>query len=260
LYDTILQAENAGLVTLTLNRPGVLNALDDTMAAELLDALDRAAGDPAVRAVLLTGAGRGFLAGQDLNSVSGMRAAGSFSSHLTATWNPLIRRLWSLEKPIVAAVNGPAIGAGCAVALACDLVLASAGAVFVAAFSKLGFIPDAGLTWLLPRLIGMPRALEIVYLGDPIDASRALQLGLVNEVVPAPTLMKRAGELAQRLAEGPTIAFGSAKRVMHQAQGLSLDEALELEGSVQDVVGGTADNREGVAAFFDKRRPEFQGR
>jgi 2-(1,2-epoxy-1,2-dihydrophenyl)acetyl-CoA isomerase len=157
-------------------------------------------------------------------------------------------------------VNGPAIGAGCAVALACDLVLASADAVFVAAFSKLGFIPDAGLTWLLPRLVGMPRALEIVYLGDPIDASRALQLGLVNEVVPAPTLMKRAGELAQRLAEGPTIAFGSAKRVMHQTQGLSLDEALELEGSVQDVVGRTADNREGVAAFFDKRRPAFQGR
>jgi 2-(1,2-epoxy-1,2-dihydrophenyl)acetyl-CoA isomerase len=233
LYHTILQAENAGLVTLTLNRPGVLNALDDTMAAELLDALDRAASDPAVRAVLLTGAGRGFLAGQDLNSVAGLRAAGSFSSHLAATWNPLIRRLWSLEKPIVAAVNGPAIGAGCAVALACDLVLASAGAVFVAAFSKLGFIPDAGLTWLLPRLVGMPRALEIVYLGDPIDASRALQLGLVNEVVPAPTLMKRAGELAQRLAEGPTIAFGSAKRVMHQAQGLSLDEALDLEGSAQ---------------------------
>lgn len=259
MYDTILQAENAGLVSITLNRPGVLNALDDRMAAELLDALERAAGDPAVRAVLLTGAGRGFLAGQDLNSVADMRTAGSFSEHLSATWNPLVRRLWTLEKPVVAAVNGPAVGAGCAVALACDIVLASERAVFVTAFSKLGFIPDAGLTWLLPRLVSMPRALEIVYLGDSIDAPRALQLGLVNDVVAPEELMKRATDLASRLAEGPTAAYAAAKRVMHEGLTLSLDDAMALEGSVQDLVGATADNREGLAAFFEKRPPRFQG-
>jgi len=259
LYDTILQAEKAGLVSITLNRPGVLNALNDTMAAELLDALDRAAGNPAVRAVLLTGAGRGFLAGQDLNSVADMRAAGSLSDHLDATWNPLVRRLWTLEKPVVAAVNGPAVGAGCAVALACDIVLASEQAVFVAAFSKLGFIPDAGLTWLLPRLVGMPRALEIIYLGDPINAGRALQLGLTNEVLPPDTLVPQATELALRLAEGPTTAYGAAKRVMHAGLTLNLDEAMALEGSVQDLVGATADNREGLTAFFEKRTPYFQG-
>jgi 2-(1,2-epoxy-1,2-dihydrophenyl)acetyl-CoA isomerase len=259
LYETILQVENAGLVSLTLNRPGVLNAMNDTMAAELLDALDRAADDPTVRAVLLTGAGRAFLAGQDLNSVDDMRAAGSFSEHLAATWNPLIRRLWTLEKPVVAAVNGAAVGAGCAVALACDLVLASERAVFVAAFSKLGFIPDAGLTWLLPRLVGMPRALEIIYLGESVHADRALQLGLVKDVVPPETLLKRATGLALRLADGPTLAYGAAKRAMHDALELSLDDAMDREGSLQDLVGETADNREGVAAFFEKRIPLFRG-
>ncbi|HEY4410448.1 MAG TPA: enoyl-CoA hydratase/isomerase family protein, partial [Acidimicrobiia bacterium] len=185
--STILQSQDAGLVTLTLDRPGVLNAMDDAMAAELLAAFDRAAADPTVRAVLLTGAGRAFTAGQDLGDVAQMREAGGFAEHLAATWNPLIQRVWTLEKPVVAAVNGPAIGAGCALALACDLVLASEQALFVAAFSKLGFIPDAGLTWFLPRLVGMAKAMEIVYLGDPIDAARALTIGLVNEVVPHQT-------------------------------------------------------------------------
>jgi 2-(1,2-epoxy-1,2-dihydrophenyl)acetyl-CoA isomerase len=257
LYDTILRTQNAGLVTVTLNRPGVLNAMNDTMAAELLDALDGAAADPAVRAVLLTGAGRAFLAGQDLNSVADMD--GSFSTHLAATWNPLIRRLWTLEKPVVAAVNGPAVGAGCAVALACDLVLASEQAVFMAAFSRLGFIPDAGLTWLLPRLVGMPRALEIAYLGDPIHADRALRLGLVNEVVVPETLLSRATDLALRLADGPTVTHGTTKRAMHDALGLSLDEAMDREGQWQDRVGATADHSEGLAAFFEKRPPQFRG-
>lgn len=256
---TILQSEDAGLVTLTLDRPGVLNAMDDAMAAELLAALDRAAADPAVRALLLTGAGRAFCAGQDLGEVDRMRQGGGFAEHLAATWNPLIERIWTLEKPVMAAVNGPAIGAGGALALACDLVVASEQALFVAAFSKLGVIPDAGLTWFLPRLVGMAKAMEIVYLGDPIDAARALHLGLVNEVVPAPTLMKRATDLALRLAAGPTQAYGAAKRVMHAAVMLPLRDTMHLEASTQDLVGETADNREGLAAFFEKRSPRFRG-
>lgn len=189
-----------------------------------------------------------------------MRDRGTFSDHLAQTWNPVVRGLWALEKPVVAAVNGPVVGAGMAVALACDLVVASERAVFIAAFSGLGFIPDAGLTWLLPRVAGMARALEIVYLAEPIDAGRAMSLGLVNEVVAPAALMERAGELVQRLAAGPTVAYGAAKRVMHRALEISFHETLELEGAVQDLVGATEDNREGVAAFLDKRNPKFKGR
>jgi len=258
--ETVTWAEGAGVATITLNRPHVLNALNRPMAEELHGLLRRAAAEESVRAVLLTGAGRAFLAGQDLRVVDDIRAGGSFSQNLADTWNAIVSALWNLEKPVVAAVNGSAVGAGIAVALACDLVLASDRATFVGAFDKLGFIPDAGLTWLLPRLIGMPKAMQTIYLGEPIDAPTAAALGLVAQVVPADELLGCAGDIARRLATGPTAAFGATKRVMHRGLHLCLDEALALEAAVQDVVAATEDAHEGVAAYLDKRPPKFRGR
>lgn len=258
-YEAITTEQSGAVATITLNRPELFNAFNDTMAADLLDAIGWVAGDDSVRSLLITGAGRAFLAGQDVGAINDLRSGG-FSRYLAQTWNAVVRGLWTLEKPVVAAVNGPVIGAGVAVPLASDVVLASEEAVFIVAFSKLGFIPDAGVTWLLPRLVGMSRALEIVYLAEPIDAARAERLGLVNEVVSGADLMERAHAVAQRLAAGPTGAYGAAKRVMHRAVELSFDEALELEGAVQDAVGATEDNLEGVAAFLEKRAPQFKGR
>jgi 2-(1,2-epoxy-1,2-dihydrophenyl)acetyl-CoA isomerase len=259
-YETLNWEQEGGAVTVTLNRPELFNAFNETMAAELLDVIDRIATDQSVRAALFTGAGKAFLAGQDLREVEDLRAAGTFREYLERSWNPVVSGIWNLAKPTVAAVNGPAVGAGVGFALACDLVLASERASFIIPFSQLGFIPDAGLTWLLPRLVGMGRALELVYLAEPFDALRAEQLGLVNEVTSPDKLAGRAREIVGRLAQGPTVALGAAKQAMHAATAISYDEALASEAVIQDVAGRTADNREGVAAFLEKRSPTFGGR
>src|SRR5688500_4275063 len=183
-YETILWEQDGGLVTVTLNRPEMFNAMNPALVDDLLAAWERAGSDPTVRAVLLTGAGKAFQAGQDLGEVAGMRERGTFSEYLEASWNPVVSGLWNLSKPTVAAVNGPAIGAGVALGLACDLILASDRATFTTPFTRLGFCPDAGISWLLPRAVGMARALELVYLAEPVDAARAERIGLVNEVVP----------------------------------------------------------------------------
>lgn len=259
-YETIIWDQDGGLVTVTLNRPEMFNALNPAMAAELVAAWEQAGADPTVRAVLVTGAGKAFQAGQDLGEVAAMRERGTFSEYLAGSWDPVVTGLWNLAKPTVAAVNGPVIGAGMALALACDLLIASERATFTAPFTRLGFVPDAGLTWLLPRIVGLPRAKEIIYLTDPVDAARAERMGLVNEVVAPGALVERATAVARRLAEGPTVALGQAKRILHAAADATLPEAMTLEGAAQDVAGAADDCREGVAAFLEKRPPRYTGR
>lgn len=256
--DTIIVETSGGVTTITLNRPEVLNAVNTPMAKELHDAVRQAARDAAVRCVVLTGAGRGFCSGQDLRG----RAAGDFSyrAHLRSTYNPVILLLRTMEKPVLAAVNGVAAGAGCSLALAADLRVASARASFIQIFSRVGLIPDSGSTWFLPRLVGTGKAFELACTAEPVDAAEALRLGLVNRVVPPDDLMPQTMELAMRLASGPTRAYGLTKRAFAYAIGASLEQALEYEAQVQEIAGHTADHREGVAAFIEKREAKFEGR
>jgi 2-(1,2-epoxy-1,2-dihydrophenyl)acetyl-CoA isomerase len=255
LYETILFEVKDGVATITLNRPEAANALDDQMAGEFLQALAQARTDASVRALVVTGAGKVFCAGQDLKAVPDR----SIGEILATTWNPIVRGLRELEKPVVGALNGAAAGAGAGVALACDVRVASERASFVILFSRIGLIPDAGLTWALPRLVGMGRALELAWLTEPVDATRALELGLVNRVVAPDDLMDEAGALARRLAEGPTLAFGLTKRAMNRALNLAFPDALDYEGMLQEVAFDSADFGEGVAAFFEKRPARFTG-
>lgn len=256
--DTIIVEQTGGVMTITLNRPDVLNAVNDQMAAELRDALRQAARDAAVRCVVITGAGRGFCSGQDLRDRADGRT--SYRDHLRATYHPVISSIRTMEKPVLAAVNGVAAGAGCSLALAADLRVASDRASFIEIFSRVGLVPDSGSTWLLPRLVGLGKALELAYLAEPVDAQEALRLGLVNRVVAHEDLMPKTLDVAQRLATGPTQAYGLTKRAMTYALRSTLDDALEYESHMQEVAGRTQDHREGVKAFLEKRQPKYEGR
>jgi 2-(1,2-epoxy-1,2-dihydrophenyl)acetyl-CoA isomerase len=258
LYETITYEAKDGVATITLNRPDAANALNNAMAEELQDALKQVAKDDTVRAVLLTGAGKVFCAGQDLKDFSA--TSRSVSEHIALTWAPIVRRIRSLEKPVVAALNGAAAGAGCGLALACDMRVASEKASIVVLFSRVGLVPDAGTTWFLPRLVGMGKALEMAFLTEPVGAADAERLGLVNKVVTHEALLEEAGALARKLAEGPTVAYGLTKRAMNRAASMTLDEALEYEGMLQDVAAGTSDAAEAMRAFVEKRPPNYQGR
>ncbi|MCC7358756.1 MAG: enoyl-CoA hydratase/isomerase family protein [Anaerolineales bacterium] len=258
-YTTLLYDLTGGVATLTLNRPEVLNAFNDEMAAEALTAVKTAERDPAVRCLVLTGAGKGFCAGQDLQALRARAAAGSFRAHLERTYNPLISRLRALEKPVIAQINGPAAGAGLGLALACDLRYAAAGAKLRLAFSGIGLAPDSGTSFFLPRLIGPARAFELAATNAPLTAERALAWGLVNGVYPAEELAAAVRAVAEQLAAAPTKALGLTKRAFNQAAHLTLDEALAYEAQLQEIAGRTADYHEGVAAFLAKRPPAFRG-
>jgi len=257
MADTLIVEQRDGVMTITLNRPEVLNAVNDLMAQELRDALRTAARDAAVRCLVITGAGRGFCSGQDLRD----RAAGdrSYREHLRATYNPVITQIHTLEKPVLAAVNGVAAGAGCSLALAADLRIASDRASFIEVFARIGLVPDSGSSWFLPRLIGPGKAFEMIYTTDPVDAQEAYRIGLVNRIVPHDDLQSKTMELAARLAAGPTRAYGLARRAVHYALGASLEQALEYEAHLQEIAGRSADHREGVAAFLEKRDPRYTG-
>ena len=255
--ETILAAHEAGVATITLNRPDSLNALNATMRVELTAAFNAAAKDDATRAVVLTGAGRGFCAGADLRGGSGER---DFRHVLTTEYNPLIEAIRRLPKPVVGAVNGVAAGAGVSLALAADLVVAAEGARFVPAFARIGLVPDSGLTRALVRGVGRHRAFEILMGERQLGADDARDMGLVAAVVPADQLLDVASELARRLAAGPTVAIGLTKRLLNRAEDATLADALAVEAALQDVAGRTGDHAEGVAAFGEKRDPEFRGR
>jgi 2-(1,2-epoxy-1,2-dihydrophenyl)acetyl-CoA isomerase len=261
-HDPPLQIETmAGVRRLTLNRPDKLNAFNTALGQALLAALDGCAADPAVRAVLLTGAGRAFCAGQDLGDRDPATAGGppDLGATLEATYNPIVRRLRALEKPVVCAVNGVAAGAGANLALACDIVLAARSARFIQAFARIGLVPDSGGSWLLPRLIGEARAKALALTAEPIDAETAAAWGLIWRAVADEALLAEAGALAERLAAGPTIGLGLTKRALQAAAGQSLDAQLDLERDLQREAGRTPDYAEGVAAFLAKRAPRFRG-
>jgi len=259
--DTVLGTLDAGVLTLTLNRPDKLNAFNEAMHRALRAGFERAGSDD-VRAVLLTGAGRGFSAGQDLGDRDPRRATQppDLGATLDSFYNPTLRLIRALEKPVVCAVNGVAAGAGANIALACDIVLAARSASFIQAFAKIGLVPDAGGSWSLARILGEPRAKALALLAEPIDADTAAAWGLIWKAVDDATLPVEAEAIARRLAAGPTRGLGLTKRAIQAAAGNSLDAQLDLERDLQREAGRTADYAEGVVAFLDKRRPEFTGR
>lgn len=258
-YETILYAVDNGVATITLNRPDSLNAFNDTMIAECSDAFKQAGRDKVVRCVVITGNGRAFSSGQDLKDVREREGEFSIGEHLRHGYNKLVAQMVALEKPIVAGVNGVAAGAGCGVALAADLRIASEKASFMLAFSRVGLIPDSGATWTLPRLIGYSRAYEMAITADRIPADKAYNWGMVNEVVPHDQLPEVVAAWANTLATGPTLAYGLTKRAMRKADGQTLEEALEYEAHIQEVAGRSHDSGEGVRAFIEKREPAFKG-
>lgn len=261
-YETIRWEVSDGVATLTLNRPEVLNAITEQMLAELADAMKQAERDAAIRAIVLTGAGRGFCAGQDLQTIKEAYTDGgapAFGDILRKQYNPLILRMRNLEKPILAAVNGVAAGAGCSLALACDLIFASETASFIQAFVRVGLVPDSGGLFFLPRLVGLARAMELCLGGETVSARDAERIGLVNRVVPQEDLLKTAREWALRLAQGPGKAIGLIKRGLNRSVGSDLESMLEVEAQLQEIAGRTQDHREGVLAFLEKRAPHFRG-
>jgi len=258
----LLVAVGNGVATLTLNRPDRLNALTPALHEALAAGLARASDDERVRAVLITGAGRGFCAGQDLadRKQAPGEAPREVGHDLERYYNPLVRRLRSLEKPVIAAVNGVAAGAGMSLALACDIVIAAGSASFIQAFSRIGLVPDAGSSWLLPRLVGSARALGLMLTGEALPAERAAEWGLIWKTVPDAALMPEARGLAERLAQGPTRGLGLIKRALNRSLTNSLEAHLDLERELQREAGRTEDYREGVAAFLEKRPARFTGR
>ena len=248
---------DGAVLTITLNRPDVLNAFNAAMHQALSAALNEAKADD-VRAVVITGAGRGFCVGQDLTEFR--EAPGDIGERLRGNYHPNILALRRLEKPVLAAVNGPAAGAGLSFACACDLRLAAVGATFVPAFINIGLVPDSGGTYFVRRLLGTARAFDWMTSGRRLSAAEALDWGLVSEVVPDEKLAERGAERAAELAAMPTRGVGLTKRLFDHAENATLEEQLELEAQLQTAATQTADFREGVDAFLEKREPRFEGR
>jgi 2-(1,2-epoxy-1,2-dihydrophenyl)acetyl-CoA isomerase len=253
----LLQSVDDGVLTLTLNRPDVLNAITPPLLDELTSALREAGAGRAVRAVVITGAGRGFCSGQDLNATTGDGVL-DVGAILRDHYAPAIRVIRSIDQPVIAAVNGVAAGAGFSLALACDLRIAAESATFVQAFVRIGLIPDLASTYFLPRLIGPARAAELTMLGETVDSARALALGIVNRVVPDAELAAAAHELAARLARGPR-SIALTKRALEASGENDLEAQLRLEEQLQTEAAGTADFVEGISAFLQKRPATFTG-
>jgi len=256
-YETIQYQVEEAVATITFNRPSSLNAFDDQMISDCTQALERCARDDAVRCVVLTGAGRAFSAGQDLKSLQSKDEAFSIGDHVRHGYNRIVEQIVTVEKPVIGAINGVAAGAGCGIALATDIRIAAHTATFKLAFSGIGLVPDSGLTWILPRLVGRARAYEMAVTGETISAQKALNWGLVNQVAPAEQLPEVVAAWALMLASGPTLALGLTKRAMRLAATSELAEAMAVEAKLQAVAGRSSEFAEGLAAFLEKRDPEF---
>jgi 2-(1,2-epoxy-1,2-dihydrophenyl)acetyl-CoA isomerase len=252
-----------GVAIITLNRPEVLNAFDDELGEAALSAVRKGSEDDSVRCIAITGAGRAFSSGEDLGALAAGYERGEIpplGNTLVNRYNPLIRTIRAAPKPVLAAVNGVAAGAGASIALACDVRIASEHAKLVLAFIKVGLVPDSGAVWFLTRMIGSARAWQLASSGEPVTADDGLRLGLFDRVVPADDFEAEWRKHAQELAAGPTRAFALTKRLVNEAPDRSLDEQLDLEVEAQTQAGQTNDHLEGVQAFLGKRPPKFTGR
>jgi 2-(1,2-epoxy-1,2-dihydrophenyl)acetyl-CoA isomerase len=253
--------KNNGIATITLNRPDKLNAFNDELSYALLDCLIDLEKDSATKVFLLTGAGRGFCSGQDLHArLDSADKQVSLGESVRRRYNPIILKIRGMEKPIIAAINGVAAGAGASLAFACDFRIAAAEANFIQSFSKIGLVPDSGSTFLLPRLIGLTKAFELMLLAEKLSAKEALDLGLLNKVVAQDQLIEQTMTLAKKLATGPALAFGLTKRAVNRVVFNDIEELLEQEATLQDEAGRSEDFAEGVKAFIEKRQPIYKGK
>jgi 2-(1,2-epoxy-1,2-dihydrophenyl)acetyl-CoA isomerase len=262
-YKCLIYDEKDSVATLTMNRPERLNALGDTLRDDLHNAIGRASDDPNIRAIVLTGAGRGFCSGGDVKVMNENKERGAgrpLIDQVAPSRDRTVLAMRDAPKPLIAAVNGPAAGAGMNIALACDIRIASTAARFGETFAKRGLHVDWGGTYFLPRIVGMAKACELIFTGEIIDAEEALSLGIVSQVVTPEELMPSVQELARKIAAGPPIAIRLAKRALYRSQDCDLRSALEFETYAQNICSETEDAREGIKAFIEKRSPRFQGR
>lgn len=261
-YETVKTEAALGVLWITLNRPDKLNAFNEQMGVDLMEALKEGEKAPEVRCLVLTGEGRAFSVGEDLGGNRAAYEGGKqmlLGEVLKRKYNPIVGRIRRMDKPVLAGVNGVTAGAGLGLALACDLRAASERATFHEAFIKVGLAPDTGTSFWLTRILGLGKAMEVGLLGEPIDAARAMGLGLVNWVFPEESFRAEVANIAERLAKGPTKAMGLTKRALNRAIVVDMESALEYEMYLQDIAGRTRDHAEGVSAFFDKRDPSFTG-
>ncbi len=261
LYETIKYENNNGIATLTLNRPEVFNSLNEQMHAELKNAFNNIKKDSTIRVLIITGEGKAFCAGQDLNdrSVNNSDEKLDLGESIERKYNPLIKTIYNLEIPVICKVNGVAAGAGVGIALACDFVIANEKVSFIQAFCKIGLVPDSGNSFFLPQLVGMARAKELCMLGDKLSAQTALEYGLISRVYPIETIDEEVQKLAIHFSTAPTYGLSLIKKALNQSVENSLDEQLELEKNLQRAAGHSNDYKEGVSAFLEKRTPNFKG-
>lgn len=257
--DILVHIEN-GVATLKLNRPDVFNSFNRAMALQLQAELDKCAADENIRAIILTGSGRAFCAGQDLGEVTSEKLHPGFKAILEEHYNPIILKIRQIKKPVVAAVNGVAAGAGANIALACDIVIASEQASFIQAFSKIGLVPDSAGTFFLPRLIGFQRASALMLLGEKVSAEDALAMGMLYKVTTSEKLEEESLNIATILAKMPTKALGMTKELLNASMNNTLEEQLDMESKYQIEAAQTEDYKEGVTAFMEKRKPNFKGK
>jgi len=262
MYQTIVLKKSNGVAKLTLNRPDKLNSFNVQMHEELQTALDNIVTDGETRCLLLTGSGRGFCAGQDLNdrAVSADGQAPDLGMSVEKFYNPLIRRITNLKMPVICALNGVAAGAGASLVMACDIVIAARSASFILSFAKVGLVPDSGSSWHFTRALGLPRAKALAMLGNKLKAEQAEQWGLIYQVVDDENLMEEANKLSSYLATQPTEALANIKELVHTSFDYSLNEQLERERKAMQHLGRSHDYKEGVAAFIEKREPKFKGK
>lgn len=248
-----------GVATITLNRPEVYNALNDGITYELQEAFKKVGKDEGVRCVVLTGEGKAFCSGQDLKAAAGQEKRSFFDS-LNKRYNPIVRAMRSLPKPIICKLNGVAAGAGCSLALACDLVIADEEATLIEVFINIGLVPDSGSAYFLPRLVGTAKAFELCTMGSRVKGAQAERMGLVTRAVPASELNSVVKEYTDYFAQAPTKAIGLIKKMINKSGTMTLDEMLDYEAYNQEIAGNTEDYKEGVTAFLEKRKPKFRGK
>ena len=256
-FQFLKYAVNNGICTITLNRPEVYNALNDEITFELQDALKQASRDESIRVLVLTGEGKAFCSGQDLKSSGGNKR--SFIESLHKRYNPIIRAMRDLPKPIIGRVNGVAAGAGCSLALACDVIVATQDAIMTEVFINIGLVPDSGSSFFLPRLVGPARAFELASMGTKITGAEAAAMGLINKAVPAGELDEAVSKYSSYYATAPTKSIGMIKKMLNRGMSSTLEEALDYEAYCQEFAGNSNDYKEGVAAFLEKRKAEFKG-